>query len=64
MKQLDVGMSPPANIMSFSLTDPCHSSDMNYCPVNFCLVILSQTDGQTESDAYEPTVHEHRWAKK
>ena len=23
-----------------------------------------QTDRQTESDAYEPTVHKHRWAKK
>ncbi len=29
--------------------------DMNYCPVNFCLVILSQTYGQTKSDAFEPT---------
>ena len=41
--------------------------DMNYCPVNFCLVILSQTDRrtdrQTEIDAYEPIVHEHRWAE-
>ena len=42
--QLDVDMSPTANIM-------------NYCPVNFRLVILSQTDRQRESDAYEPTMH-------
>ncbi len=27
--------------------------DMNYCPVTFGQV----TDGQTEHDAYEPTVH-------
>ncbi len=27
--------------------------NMNYCPVNFCPV----TDGQAQSDAYEPTVH-------
>ncbi len=34
--------------------------DMNYCLVNFGPV----TDGQTQSDAYEPTVHKHRWAQK
>ncbi len=28
--------------------------------MNFFLV----TDGQTESNAYEPTMHKHRWAKK
>ncbi len=28
--------------------------------MNFFLV----TDGGTESDAYEPTVHKHRWAQK
>ncbi len=27
--------------------------------MNFCQV----TGGQTESDAYEPTVHTHRWAQ-
>ena len=31
---------------------------------NFGLVTDRQTDRQTESDAYEPTVHWHRWAKK
>ena len=36
------------------------SRDMNFDLVNFDLV----TDRHTESDAYEPTVHTHRWAKK
>ena len=33
----------------------------------FCLVwnlVQSQTYSHTESDAYEPTVHTHRWAQK
>ncbi len=29
---------------------------MNYCPV-YIFVTDRETDGQTESDAYEPTVH-------
>ena len=33
---------------------------MNYGPVNFGPV----TDGQTESDTYEPTVRKHRCAQK
>ncbi len=67
MKQLDIDVSPPANIMTFrprliNVTfdpDPwCNAfGDMNYCPVLF---VHSQTDGrtnrQTESDAYEPTM--------
>ena len=33
-------------------------------PMNYFLLTDRQTDGQTEGDAKEPTVHEHRWAKK
>ncbi len=48
------------------------SSDMNFGEVmNYFLVWIlvkwqtsRQTDIQTESDAYEPTVHMHRCAKK
>ncbi len=32
--------------------------------MNFGLVTDIQTDIQTEYDAYEPTVHTHRWAQK
>ncbi len=49
MKQLDVEVSPPANIMTLRLTlahmtlnsmTNCNSFlDMNYCPVNFCAVM-------------------------
>ncbi len=40
---------------------------MTFCLVTFCLVLISvklRTDIQTEYDAYEPTVHTHRWAQK
>ncbi len=33
-------------------------------PLPRLITIKSQTDRQTESNAYEPTVHTHRWAQK
>ena len=36
------------------------SRDMNF----FHLIFGQVTDGQMESDAYEPTLHKHRWAQK
>ncbi len=44
-----------------------HFRDMNFFLVNFFLVwilVKSQTDRQTQSNAYEPTVHTHRCAQK
>ncbi len=43
------------------------SALLTFCPVTFCLVwilVKLRTYRQTEYDAYEPTVHTHRWAKK
>ena len=86
--QLDIGVSPPANIITFKpglthLTfdlDPLDlwprpmNLNMNYFltamisfSMNYSLAILVKSvlvKWQTESGAYEPTVHEHRWAKK
>ncbi len=39
------------------------SSDL-FSSLNFGQVTDRQTDGRTESDAYEPTVHKHRCAQK
>ncbi len=39
------------------------SSDF-FSSVNFGQVTDRKTDIQTDCDAYEPTVHRHRWAKK
>ncbi len=36
--------------------------DMNFFLV--WIIVKLHTDGQTESDAYEPTVHKRRWAQK
>ncbi len=54
--QLDVDVSPPANIMTFRLTltfdlNPCDLLGyMNYCPVNYYLVwFFVTTDRQTDA---------------
>ncbi len=52
--QLDVDMSPPANDIDFRLDLTLLTFDLD--PL--------VTDIQTESDAYEHTVHTHRWAQK
>ena len=39
---------------------------MTFCLVPFCLAVILvklRTYRQTEYNAYEPTVHTHRWAK-
>ena len=60
MKQLDVVVSPPAFLWNAYLTLTCLTFDLEFFPSYFGLV----TYRQTESDAYEPTVHWHRWAQK
>ncbi len=64
--QLDVEVSPPANIWNLSSQDstsPLWKLIDTFRYINFFLVKSVQTDGRTESDAYEPTVHKHRWAQ-
>ncbi len=61
--QLDVDVSPPAIILSVWLTltkghnrEDMQADDYELLSSNFGLVTDRQTDGRTESDAYEPTV--------
>ncbi len=58
-------------ILVKSHTNRPYPSHMTFCLVTFFLVwilVKSQTDRQTDRhtdcDAYEPTVHTHRWAQK
>ena len=74
IKQFDVGMSPPAFSFTFIVTLTFDLDLMNFFLASFFLVVVpdgrtdrrtdGRTDGRTEGDAYEPTVHEHRWAQK
>ncbi len=54
--QLDVEVSPPA----FGRDLFKRNGTVSKRNMNLCLV----TDRHTESNAYEPTVHTHRWAQK
>ena len=64
--RFDLGVIQVHTLTKFWI-DTCYNSwDMTFCLVTFCLVwilVQSQTYGQTECDAYEPTVHTHRWAQ-
>ncbi len=57
-------------ILVKSHTNRPYPSHTNFCPVTFFLVwilVRSQTDihyRHTDCNAYEPTVHTHRWAQK
>ena len=59
-------MSPLANVITFGLGLTHLTFDLD--PRDFDIwsgkFWSSQTARQTESDAYEPNVHTHRWAQK
>ncbi len=75
--QLDVEESTPASDMTFipelqlavAIRQLLKSGLVTFCPV---LILVEsefwsshrRTDRQTDSDAYEPTVHTHRCAQK
>ncbi len=73
--QLDVEVSPPANIMTFWLGLTHVTFDLDSCDALYSFksrnIISRQTVVhyflvffvQTQSGAYEPNVHEHRWAQ-
>ncbi len=60
------GLKTFSGVHSVRILEKNGSWDMNFFLVTFFLVFVpdGQTDGQTEDDTQEPTVHEHRWAKK
>ena len=66
--QLDVEMSPPANVLHLNFQGSSTSLGklIDIAPrfSRYWYEFFSSPDRQTESDAYEPIVHKHRWAEK